>query len=61
MLEVEPIVGMDETVEHNIERFFADEIPDDCYIQFLLIASHKISEVLDIWTKGRGPPSTPRS
>lgn len=53
MFEIEPLVGIDETVQYNIERFFSDEIPDNCYIQFLLIGSHKIMEILDIWSHGR--------
>lgn len=49
LMEVSPIVGITETLDRNMEQFFADELPFGSYLQFTLIASHKITPVLDKW------------
>jgi hypothetical protein len=53
LLEIYPIVGINETLEQNLEYFFADELPANTYFQVLMLASHNISNVLDEWQYAR--------
>jgi conjugal transfer ATP-binding protein TraC len=50
--EVQQIVGANESIEKNLRLFVETELPADSYVQFLLIASHDISGVLDQWEQG---------
>lgn len=53
ILEVSPLVGVDEKVIKNLQHFFDKEMPDKSFLQFTLIASHKIGNILDLWSKAR--------
>ena len=51
--EIDPIVGSNDSIEKNFTLFFADELPAGGYLQFLIIASHEVSHILDMWQSGR--------
>lgn len=51
--EISPIVGSNSDIEKNLTLFFNDELPDDYYLQFLIVAGHDISEIIDVWEGGR--------
>lgn len=51
--EIDPIVGSNDSIEKNMTLFFGDELPGGVYLQFLLVASHEISHILDLWESGR--------
>lgn len=53
MLEISPIVGVDESIVKNLQHFFNDELPDNSYLQFLLVASHDVSHILNNWQSAR--------
>lgn len=53
MLEISPIVGISSELMQNLERFFNEELPKDSYIQFLLIASHEVEGLLNLWQQDR--------
>ncbi len=52
-VEIDPLVGTDSSIEKNLTLFFNDELPQNGYLQFLVIASHDIEPVLKRWQKGR--------
>ena len=47
--EIDPIVGSNDSIEKNLTMFFADELPEGGYLQFLIVASHEVSHILDLW------------
>jgi type-IV secretion system protein TraC len=49
ILEIAPIVGVDEGMLKNLRFFFNDEMPEDCFLQFLLVGSHDVESVLEKW------------
>lgn len=51
--EISPLVGSEAGLEKNLKLFLNDELPDGGYLQFLIIASHEVGEVLDMWEAGR--------
>lgn len=51
--EITPLVGSNEKIEKNLTLFFNDELPENSYLQFLVIASHDIRGPLDIWERER--------
>jgi conjugal transfer ATP-binding protein TraC len=51
--EINPIVGSNDSIEKNLTLFFADELPEGGYLQFLIVASHEISNILDLWESKR--------
>lgn len=51
--EIDPIVGSNDSIEKNFTLFFADELPAGGYLQFLIIASHEVEHILDMWQSGR--------
>ncbi len=53
MLEISPIVGIDDGMCRNLQHFFNEELPQDAYLQFLLVASHDVDNILDIWQHER--------
>ena len=53
MLEVSPIVGVDDSIIKNLQHFFNDEMPADSYLQFLLVASHDVDNILTFWERER--------
>ncbi|UCM93070.1 TraC family protein [Candidatus Tisiphia endosymbiont of Melanophora roralis] len=57
MLEIAPIVGTDVNLEKNLSLFFNNELPVNCYLQFLLIASHNIEQKLKLWSNARSNPN----
>ncbi len=56
MLEIQPIVGVDDSLIKNLEYFFNDEMPLGSWIQFLLVASHDIDPILNSWKNSRINP-----
>jgi hypothetical protein len=53
MLEIAPIVGTDVNLQKNLSLFFNNELPENCYLQFLLISSHNIEQKLKLWSNAR--------
>lgn len=53
MLELSLIVGSDKHLEKNLNLFFNNELPEEAYLQFLLVAGHNIEDKLNIWRRGR--------
>lgn len=51
--EIHPIVGSNSDIEKNLTLFFNDELPEDSYLQFLIVASHDISRPFAIWENDR--------
>ena len=47
--EISPIVGSNDDIEKNLTLFFNDELPDGYYLQFLIIAGHDITRMIDLW------------
>ena len=45
MLEISPIVGVDDSLNKNLSHFFNDELPENSYLQFLLVANHDVREL----------------
>jgi len=48
-----PLVGVNDMVVKNLNQFFANDLPKDGYLQFLLIASTDIEDFLKLWNQGR--------
>ena len=53
ILEIAPIVGVNDVVLKNLQHFLDDELPENTFLQFLLIASHKVGSILDDWSSSR--------
>ncbi|MCF8494454.1 MAG: TraC family protein [Rickettsiaceae bacterium] len=53
ILEIAPIVGVNDAVLKNLQHFLDDELPEHSYVQFLLIASHKVGNILTEWSNDR--------
>jgi len=53
MLEISPIVGVDDSVHKNLSHFFNDELSEYSYLQFLLVASHDVEDILSHWQEAR--------
>jgi len=53
LMELAPIVGADETLTKNLEHFFNDEMPGGSWIQFLLVASNDIGDIISHWKSAR--------
>lgn len=53
MLEISPIVGVDDSLHKNLSHFFNDELPENSYLQFLLVANHDVEDVLCHWQEMR--------
>jgi len=53
VLEALPLVGIDEKVIKNLQHFFDKEMPEKSFLQFTLIASHKVGHILNLWRKMR--------
>jgi type-IV secretion system protein TraC len=53
ILEIAPIVGVNDVVIKNLQHFFDDELPENTFLQFLLIASHKVGDILNEWASQR--------
>ncbi|PCJ28960.1 MAG: conjugal transfer protein TraC, partial [Rickettsiales bacterium] len=51
--EISPLVGSSAGLEKNLTLFFNDELPEGGYLQFLIIAGHDTSSILDMWESGR--------
>jgi conjugal transfer ATP-binding protein TraC len=56
MLEISPVVGVDDALHKNLSHFFNDELPEHSYLQFLLVASHDVEDILQHWQKDRSNP-----
>ena len=57
MLEIAPIVGVDQAMYQNLQHFFNDELPADGFLQFLLVASHDVEDILAHWQAPRVNPA----
>jgi type-IV secretion system protein TraC len=53
LLEICPLVGVDNAVVKSLELFFASELPKDGFLQFFLMASSDIDDFLNFWQAGR--------
>lgn len=56
MLEVSPIVGVSNSLVKNLELFFNQDLPEDGFLQFLLVANHNINPILNLWKQARTNP-----
>ena len=56
MLEIQPIVGVDEALIMNLDYFFNKELPYDSFIQFFLLASSDVEPILKDWAGRRINP-----
>ena len=52
-LEISPIVGVNPNAEISLDYFFKKELPDNYFVQFLLLASNEIEPILSLWESGR--------
>ena len=53
MLEIAPIVGVDEALHKNLQHFFNDEMPQASHLQFLLVADHDVEGIINSWKSAR--------
>lgn len=53
MVEINSLIGSESSIEKNLTLFFNEEIPENGYLQFLVLASNDIKPVLDRWEAGR--------
>lgn len=53
MLEISPLVGLNDGLIKNLQHFFNDELPENSYLQFLLVASHEVEGMLNLWLQGK--------
>ena len=53
LLEICPLVGVDDGVVKSLNIFFANELPKDGFLQFFLMASSDIDDFLNFWQAGR--------
>ena len=53
LLEICPLVGVNDLVVKNLNQFFAKELPAGGFLQFLMIASSDIEDFLEFWGRGR--------
>ena len=51
--EVEPLVGSDLALEKNLKLFFNNELPAGVQIQFLVVASNQVEDILARWQQGQ--------
>ena len=56
MLEIQPIVGVDESLIKNLDYFFNKELPYDSFMQFFLLASSDVEPILKDWAGRRINP-----
>ncbi|MCC2646639.1 MAG: hypothetical protein K0R02_704 [Rickettsiaceae bacterium] len=56
ILELIPTVGIDSSLEKNLKHFLNDDIPQDSYLQFMLLASPRIGGILSKWSAARTNP-----
>ena len=53
LLEISPLVGVDERIVKSLNLFFAKELPKGGFLQFFLMASSDISNFLKLWGQAR--------
>ena len=53
LFEISALIGSENGLEKNLTLFFNEEIPQNGFLQFLVIASSDIKPVLDLWQDGR--------
>jgi type-IV secretion system protein TraC len=53
MMEISPLVGVNDSVVRALNMFFAKDLPKDGVLQFFLMASSNIDGFLDFWEEGR--------
>jgi type-IV secretion system protein TraC len=53
MLEICPLVGVNDGSVKSLNLFISKELPKDGFLQFFLMASSDIDDFLDFWSKGR--------
>lgn len=53
LLEISPLVGVNDSVVKNLNQFFAKELPAGGFLQFFLLASSDIEDFLRFWGSGR--------
>lgn len=51
--EINPLVGSNESIEKNLTLFFNEELPSGGVMQFLIVASHDISQIINLWESER--------
>ena len=58
LLEICPLVGVNDSVVKNLNQFFAKELPAGGFLQFFLLASSDIEDFLKFWGQGRTAPDS---
>ena len=56
LLEISPLVGVDERITKSLNIFFAKELPKGGFLQFFLMASSDISSFMEFWKQARINP-----
>ena len=51
VLKATPVLGCDDAMEQKLHALFKNELPPGSSIQFMLIASPKVGEILSTWQK----------
>lgn len=51
LLELNPIVGVSESILKQLSLLFDEFLPQNSFLQFLMVASHNIKSVTDPWLK----------
>ncbi len=53
MLELSPIVGVSDALLKNLNLFFNQDLPENSFLQFLLVANHDIGGIVSKWQEAR--------
>lgn len=53
VVDLSPLVRISDEVVRNLQHFFDKEMPNKSFLQFTLVASHKIGGLLNLWASAR--------
>lgn len=53
MLDLSPIVGTKDALLKNLNLFFNKDLPENSFLQFLLVANHDIGDIVSKWQDQR--------
>ena len=51
--EINPLVGASDDIEKNLTLFFNEDLPENGYLQFLIVASHDVNNIINLWEQER--------
>ncbi len=58
IIEIYPSVGISDSLIRDLEYFFSDELPNNTFMQFTLIASHQTEKIMNDWNSIRTSQSS---